>query len=401
MRFRSMILETDGSTVQAEMEAADEQALHDQLHREGRTLVRVKSLDVPVARRVPTNVRITPRRLLLLTQALYEALDAGVPLLSTFKAVSEQEEDPKVGAMLDDLAARVAAGQALSESLEIYPRAFPKVYCALVRAGEQSGSLPAVLHSIMAFLEWKIEIGGVVKQAMIYPVVVATAGYAMVLFLLSFVIPRLGSVLSKIGNELPAASRMLIQSSGFVEAHILAIALGSVGGAILLFALLRTAVCQGIAMSVLASLPVVRNVVGTLAVAQFCRTFSVLLQAGMTMTTALELGGAAVSLPAFRGRIDSSRERIVGGARLGESFEVEELMPPVALSMVMVGEEAGRLPITFERLSRLYDREVKEAVKKALSLLEPVVTVVLGIVVGGVAVLVVGTIYSAMKGIGK
>ena len=103
----------------------------------------------------------------------------------------------------------------------------------------------------------------------------------------------------------------------------------------------------------------------------------------------------------FRAKIDQSRERIVGGARLGEAFEEAELMPPVALSMVKVGEEAGRLPVTFERLSRLYDREVKEAVKKALGLLEPLVTVVLGLVVGGVAVLVVGTIYSAMKGIGK
>lgn len=401
MRFQSTILEPDGTTVTTELEAGDAQALHAQLHREGRTLIRVKPLDDDGATAAPTNVRLGARRLLLLTQALHEALDAGVPMLSTFQAVGEQEEDPRVAAMLENLADRVAAGQALSDALAEYPRAFPGVYCALVRAGEQSGSLPAVLQSVAGFLEWKIEIGGIVKQAMIYPLVVAVAGYSMVLFLLSFVIPRLGSVISKIGSELPPASRLLIQWSGFVAEHIAAIALGSVGAMILLVVLMRTARFQGLLATALAALPGARQVVGTLAIAQFCRTFSVLLQAGLTMTSALDLGGASVTAPRFRAKIDQSRERIVGGARLGEAFEEAELMPPVALSMVKVGEEAGRLPVTFERLSRLYDREVKEAVKKALGLLEPLVTVVLGLVVGGVAVLVVGTIYSAMKGIGK
>lgn len=401
MRFQSTILEQDGTTVSAELEAGDAQELHARLYREGRTLIRVTPVEDDAATAVPTSVRLSARRLLLFTQALHEALDAGVPMLSTFQAVGEQEEDPRVAAMLENLADRVAAGQALSDALAEFPRAFPGVYCALVRAGEQSGSLPAVLQSVAGFLEWKIEIGGIVKQAMIYPLVVAVAGYSMVLFLLSFVIPRLGAVISKIGSELPPASRFLIECSGFVADHILVIALGSVAALVMLVLAMRTARFQGLLATALAALPGARQVVGTLAIAQFCRTFSVLLQAGLTMTSALELGAASVTAPGFRAKIDQSRERIVGGARLGEAFEEAELMPPVALSMVKVGEEAGRLPVTFERLSRLYDREVKEAVKKALGLLEPLVTVVLGLVVGGVAVLVVGTIYSAMKGIGK
>ena len=400
MRFRTKILEHDGSTVQTELEAADEQTLHDLLHREGRTLLRVKPL-AAVRKQVAIDVKVTPRRLLMLTQALQEALDAGVPLLSTFQAVGEQEEDPKMAALLEDLANRVATGQVLSDALQAHPRSFPVVYCALVRAGEQSGSLPGVLESVSSFLEWRLEIQGIVKQAMIYPLVIATAGYAMVLFMLSFVIPRLGSVLSKMSGELPAASKLLIQASGFVEQHILAIALGSVVAVIVLVMSLKTRFMQGLMATFLAAMPVVRTVVGTLAIAQFARTFGVLLQAGLTMTHALELGAASVTSTRCRAKIDAARERITGGARLGEALDEVDLLPPVALSMVKVGEEAGRLPITFQRLSKLYDREVKEAVKKALGLLEPIVTVLLGLVVGGVAVLVVGTIYSAMKGIGK
>lgn len=404
MRFRSTVLEADGTTRTAVLDAADEQELHARLHDEGRTLLEVRALDT--VREADDeleveDVALSPRRLLLLTQALFEALDAGVPLLGTFAAIAEQEEDPRVAALLASIGERVAAGQSLSDTLEMHSAAFPPIYCALVRAGEQSGSLPEVLASIASFLEWRIDIAATIKQAMIYPAIVAAAGYGMVVFLLSFVIPRLGSVLEKMGGELPAASRMLIQVSGFVSTNVWWILAGTVAAVVGGVVALRTAPVQGAGLSLLARLPVVRDLVSTIALAQFCRTFSVLLHAGLTMTSALELGGAAVSLPDVRDGLGATRERILGGARLGEALQAEEVLPPVALSMVMVGEEAGRLPITFERLSRLYDREVKAAVKKALGLLEPIVTVALGIAVGGVAVLVVTTIYSAMRGIGK
>lgn len=402
MRYRSTILEPDGTRREAELEANDEQSLHDTLHREGRVLLRVDPIGkAAVDRHARRDVALKPRRLLLLTQAMQEALDAGVPLLTAFAALAEQEEDETIAGLLEDLGDRVASGQQLSDALAAHRRAFPAVYCALVRAGEQSGSLPDVLQSIVSFLEWKLEIGGIVKQALIYPLVVGTAGYAMVLFMLSFVIPKLGGVLAKMGGNLPTASKILIAVSGFVEAHILAVVVGSLAVVFGGVFLMRMARVRDFAISVLSRLPVVRGVVGTLAVAQFTRTFSVLLHAGLTMTHALELGAAAVGAPRFRRELEGARQRILGGQRLGEALAESDLMPPVALSMVKVGEEAGRLPHTFDRLGRLYDREVKAAVKRALGLLEPAVTVLLGVVVGGVAVLVVTTIYTAMKGIGK
>lgn len=400
MRFLTTVLDGDGTTVRSELEAPDVHALHALLHRQGRTLLRATALDEDLQDAV-VDVELKPRRLLLLTQALAEALEAGVPLLSTFHAVADQEDDERIGALLEDVAARVEAGQVLSDAMAAHPRAFPTVYCALVRAGEQSGNLPRVLYSIAGFLEWRLEISGIVKQAMIYPLVVATAGYGMLLFLLSFVIPRLGSVLSKIGTELPAASRMLIAVSAFVSENVIAVVLVSVAAVAGAVLALRTRGAREFAASLMSRLPVLRHVIGTLAIAQFCRTFGVLLQAGLTMTHALELAAASVPTPRFREDIDEVRQRILGGERLVDVATDIELLPPVALSMVRVGEEAGRLPVTFERLSRLYDREVKAAVKRALGLMEPVVTVLLGIVVGGIAVLVVTTIYSAMKGLGR
>ncbi len=401
MRFRTTVLENDGSTAQQDLESADEQSLHVQLHRQGRTLLRVKALESQVDGTAAEQVSLSQRQLLLLTQALYEALDAGVPLLTTLRAVAEQEGDERIVDLLQDMGQRVEAGQQLSDALDAYPRTFPPVYCALVRAGEQSGSLPRVLASILDYLEWRMDIGSTIRQAMIYPLVVGAAGYGLVLFMLSFVVPRLGSVLTTMGGDLPRASRILIDCSGVVADHVLAIVVATVLAVVGAVFAMRTHRVRTAASSVLASLPVARSVVSVLSIAQFCRTFGVLLQAGLTMPHALELGAASVASPAFRQRVLKARERILGGTRLIDATVETELFPPVALSMVKVGEEAGRLPATFERLGRLYDREVKAAVKRALGLLEPAVTVVLGLIVGGVAVLVVTTIYSAMKGIGR
>ena len=399
MKFRSTILEPDGRTVQLDLEAADAQALHEDLHRQGRALLRVDGTEVSSAR--VRSIALSPRRLLMLTQALQEALDAGVPLLTTFSAIAEQEEDERMLDLLEDLGQRIASGQSLAEALRAHPRAFPAVYCALVRAGEQSGSLPRVLHSVVGFLEWRLEITGVVRQALVYPMVVGAAGYAMVLFLLSFVIPRLGGVLAKMGGELPAASRALLATSGFVSQNLWAVIGVSVAALFVLLQLFRSRAAASALALLAGHLPVVGAVLGSLAVAQFCRTFGVLLNAGLAMPQALELTGETIGASRLRQRIADVHERILGGARLSEAVKRYQLLPPVALSMLQVGEEAGRLPVTFERLGRLYDREVREQVKKALGLLEPLVTVLLGLMVGGIAVIVVGTIYSALRGIGK
>ena len=153
-----------------------------------------------------------------------------------------------------------------------------------------------MLGSIAGFLEWKLEIAAVVKQALIYPMIVLTAGYAMVLFMLSFVVPRLGDVLAKMTDELPLASRALLDLSGVIEANILLIVVGSVAAAVGLALASRAARVRDVATRVLGWLPVARSVVSTLAVAQFSRSMSVLLRAGLTMTHALDISNPPIPL---------------------------------------------------------------------------------------------------------
>ncbi len=400
MRYRSTYIEEGGRAVTAVLEAADEQQLHEQLHREGRSLVRVRPLD-RIDDASSQRVRLSPARVLLFLQALQNSVDAGVPLLTALAALEEQENDATVAAVYADIRDRVAGGQPLSDALANYPRSFPPVSCALVRVGESSGRLPEVLSAMVEFLEWRAALAGTVKQAVIYPAVVLTAGYGLLLFLMSFVIPKLGSVIEKIGNDLPPASLMLIASSKFVAANILWIVLASVAGVIGAGLGLRTDTGRGLLARVFASFPVASGIVRSLSLVQTCRNLAVMLDAGITLPAAMEHTAAAVSLPRLATALREVRERLLGGNKLTDAFAEFEVMPPIALSMVRVGEDSGRLPQSFARLAAVYDREVRESVKRAIGLLEPIVTVALGVVVGGVAVLVITTIYGAMKGLGK
>jgi type II secretory pathway component PulF len=399
MRYRSTYLEADGTQGTAVLEAADEQRLHQTLHEGGRTLLRAKPLDS--AEPAVRSRRLPQRKLLMLVQSLESSLDVGVPLITALTAILEHEPDRRTRAMYQDIVERVSGGAPLSAAMAAYPQSFSPVFRALVHAGESSGSLPRVFAALAADLEWRLELGSVARQAMVYPIVVLSAGYGLVLFLLAFVLPRLGDVLAKIGGELPAASRALIELSGFVAGHLPGVLAATAGAVAAFVVVVRSDGGKSALAAMLARLPVARDVLRTLGLAQLCHNLSVLLDAGLMVTDSLALSGNALAVRRTRQSVLAARERILGGAKVTEAVARSALLPPVAICMVRIGEEGGSLPKSFARLSAMYDRQVKEAVKKAIALLEPLVTVLLGVIVGGVAALAITTIYSAMQGIGR
>jgi len=400
LRYRSVYLDHDGSRSTAVLEARDEQELHEQLFLDGRVLLQAKPAkgDAGSGRAA----RLSSRKLLVLVQSLESALDAGVPILAALAAMQDQEKDPRFERIYRRLFEQVEAGLPLSAAMAEFPRSFSPVLCAMVEAGEESGSLPGVLASLGEYLVWKQELTSTARQAMIYPIVVLSAGYGLVLFLMSFVVPRLGDIIAKLGEDaLPWAGRMLIESSSFVAANIHWVVLGSIAAVLVAILGLRTDRGRSGATAVIVRIPVARSVVRTLSLAQTCRNLHVLLGAGLTVTHALQLTSRAVNERQLRSGLERAREGILSGSKINEAFQRERLLPPVALTMLRVGEDAGRLPSSFGRLSTLYDREAKDAVKRALAMLEPAVTVVLGIIVGGVAALIITTIYTAMGAMGK
>jgi type II secretory pathway component PulF len=397
--YSSTYLDEAGREGTATLEARDEQDLHEILHRQGRLLLRATTgkSEVKVKSR-----RFPPKKLLIFTQSMESSLDAGVPVLQALESIKDQEDDPRYATVYDGLCERLTGGGSLAECLKAYPRSFSPIYASLVHAGESSGKLPSVFATLGSFLEWRSELVATARQAMIYPAIVMTAAYALVLFLLTFVIPSLGEVIGKLGaDELPTASLWLISISGVVNENILTVIGASLAAVIALVFAMRTDRGRALLTGSLNRLPVARTVVSTLNIAQLCRTMSALLGSGITVIQAMELAEPALSLPSLRNGLRQSKEKILAGSKVHSALQEVRLLPPVALGMVRIGEESGDLPKCFDRLGRMYDREAKAAVKRALAMLEPAVVVALGVIIGSVAAVIISTLYTAVGGLGR
>ncbi len=403
MQYKSVFIEPDGSQGVAMLEAADTQELHAQLGRQGRLLIKATSNAEQKGNRSKFKGHpITDKKLLIFTQSMESAMDAGVPVLTALDSILDQETDEKHRQVYEEIKEQIAGGKTLAESLASMPRTFSKIYGALVHAGESSGSLPISFATLGSFLEWKQDLQATARQAMIYPFIVISAAYGLILFLLGFVIPGLSEVIAKLGaDELPLASRILIQVSEIISNHMLTVFLGSVAIVVAMVLALRSEVGRQIAAGIAVRMPVIGHLVITFNMAQFSSIISSLLKAGMTFLESIDLVKPTLSLPSLQKSIQATRDRIIGGSKITEALEATAMMPPVALSMIRVGEESGNMPKCFERLGTMYNREVKASVKRALGYLEPVITIILGVIIGGVAAVIITTLYTAVGGLGR
>ena len=208
--------------------------------------------------------------------------------------------------------------------------------------------------------------------------------------------------MKKLGDDvLPLAGQLLLDVSDLVAGNLILVLGSTLAGIGLFVAALRSDAGRALLVGALGKLPVVAGVVAAINRTSLCRNLSVLIDAGLSIPRSLELSASALSLPKLRDALLGSRSSILSGSKISESFEEHAVLPPLALGMVQVGEESGRLSQSLARLSLLYDREAKDAVARAISLLEPLVTVVLGLIVGGVGMLVITTVYSALGALGK
>ena len=251
------------------------------------------------------------------------------------------------------------------------------------------------------FIEWRESLRTTARHALIYPCIVLAAAYGLVLFLLSFVIPRLAGILSKVSDELPAASRGLIGISNFVADNVVFVILATLAVLLGFWSLAKTDRGRVLLSGVLVRVPIIRKIVETLNLSQACRNMDVLMASGVTIHHCLELTQSSLTLEPLRKGFAGVREKIMEGTSLTEAMSEEKVLPPLALSMLRIGEESGSLPLAFKRLSTKYEREAKGAVSKAISMLEPAITITLGLIIGTVAAIIITTLYSAMKGLGQ
>lgn len=342
-------------------------------------------LDVEAVGAAPPKARGArfPRR--QFAQQLAVLLRAGIPLMEALQTLQSQDNPPAVAAALAGLIERIQRGESFSVALASQPQAFDRLFVAVVEASERSGQVEQALFEQAGYLAWVEQLRGKLIAAAIYPAMLITAGTAVVLFLLLFVVPRFAGLLDGVGGELPLASKALIAVGSFSGAHPLAL----LGIAAALVALPAWAWQRGLRdalQSRLWRLPVLGPRLHLLALAQLYRCLAMLLLAGVPVVPALA-NARGVAATHLRGALDRATEAVRLGERLSVALQREGLATPVSLRMLRVGEHSGELGSMLAQAAGFYDEELSRLSDLVTRLVNPVLMLLMGLVIGTVVVL--------------
>ncbi|MGY6555321.1 MAG: type II secretion system F family protein [Wenzhouxiangella sp.] len=331
--------------------------------------------------------RIKPADIAVFSRQLATMLNSGIPLVQSFGIISAAAENPKMKSMVDKLRTDVESGSTLAEALAKHPVYFDQLYVSLVEAGEGAGVLDQVLDSIASYKERIESIKGKIKKALFYPAAVVAVAVIVSSVLLIFVIPQFEDIFRGFGADLPAFTRMVIDVSVFVRTQGWWMALVSVGVIVGLIELKKRN--KGFAQFLdRASLriPVVGPVLEKAALARFASTLATTFKAGVPLVDALKTVAGATGNVVYENAVNQVREDVAVGHQLQLAMQQTGLFPPMLIQMTAIGEEAGSLDAMLNKVAAVYEEEVNNTVDALSSLLEPLIIVFIGVLVGGMVV---------------
>lgn len=398
--FRYKAVDMDGRKQMGRMEAVNESDLELRLSRMGLDLVSVREF----RRGGPLLGEPGIRRSELITFCyhLEQLMRAGVPILEGLADLRDTIENTRFRQVIGAVIEGVEGGQALSASMADFPDVFDEVFCNLIRAGEQSGKLVEVLDNIVQSLKWQDELAAQTKKLFIYPAFVGTVVLIATVFVLVQVVPQLVSFLENMGQTLPVHTRLLIWVSQIFTSYWYVFILGPA----LLYAAVKSLArrsaefrfrLDGLKLRLWFLGPVLQKITLT----RFANYFSLLYASGVTVISSLEIIEKIVSNAVMRQALIDIRHHINEGKSISASIESVGLFPPLIIRMVKVGESTGNLDAALDNVSYFYNREVKESIERLQIIIEPAMTVLLGLVLGWVVLAVWPPIYDVLSKIVK
>lgn len=336
----------------------------------------------------------------LFTHQLASLLKGGLPLLSSLNAIAEQMGSHPLRRIILGLAESVKEGKSFGEALSFFSRNFSPIYINMVKSGEETGSLPNILFRISALTRESISLRNKIRNALIYPMVVGIVSLGVLAFLLTVVVPTLSSLFEQMNKTLPPLTMFLIKTSNFLK-HYWIMVLGGIGIIIVAFFWLLHIKKARVKIDRLKlRFPILGEVISKSLVANFARTLSTLRKGGVTIITSLELAKDAIRNEVISMAINQAKEDISKGESMSKALRKSGVFPPLFLHMVEVGEKSGNLEQMLDDISTSYEEEVTMALNRFTTLLEPLVIITMGIVVGIIAVSILLPIFEMNQLIG-
>ncbi|TLY79047.1 MAG: type II secretion system F family protein [Gammaproteobacteria bacterium] len=381
MEFRIKALDASASVVSCVIDAVDEADVRRQL-----ALRELKIISLEPVRRLRRLFQAPQLQIAVFSQQLVSLLEAGLSLVEALEALAQKESNAGTKHTLDRILARLYEGQTLAAAIAEHPATFPDLYVASVRASEKTGALREALTRYIAYQEQADTLRKTLVNACIYPAVLLVAGLLVTLFLMGYVVPRFSSIYEDVGTELPLASRLLLQWGKLIDAHAALVTAGVVGGlAGAIYGLARPTV-RAAAGAWLARIPAIGRQLHVYQLARLYRTVGMLVRGGMPAVPALRMSGGVV-LAGARAAYAAATRAVTEGQSLADAMERNGLTTPVAARMLRVGERSGNMGEMMERIADFCDEELGRWVAVMTRLIEPVLMIVIGLVIGVIVVL--------------
>lgn len=378
-------VDKQGRKSKGEMHAASVAFVNATLRRQGINPVKVQKRGRSLFS--PRKKKITPKDIAIFTRQLATMITAGIPIAQSFEIVGRGHENPSMQELIIGIKNDIESGTNMTAALSKHPRYFDALYCNLVHAGEQAGILDSILDKVATYKE-KIEaIKGKIKSALFYPTAVIVVAFIITAVLLVFVIPQFESLFTGFGADLPALTKMVVELSRAFQEWWWAI-IGSIVGTVVVlsYGYKRSIKAQQTMDRVLLRLPIIGEIVKKATIARFTRTLGTMFAAGVPLVEALDsVAGAAGNRVYYEGTM-AVKADVSTGMQLQAAMNSTGLFPNMVVQMVAIGEESGELDAMLSKVADFYEREVDDAVEALSSLLEPIIMVFLGVVIGGLVI---------------
>ncbi|MGH8213802.1 MAG: type II secretion system F family protein [Rhodanobacteraceae bacterium] len=378
-------LDKRGVKMKGELQARNASLVKAELRRQGMNPQSVKEKAKPLFG--AAGKRVKPRDVAIFSRQIATMMAAGVPMVQSFEIIAGGQRNIRFKNMLTDVKQGIEGGSTLHEALAKYPVQFDELYRNLVRAGESAGVLDTVLDTVATYKERMEAIKSKIKKALFYPTMVLCVALLVSLIMLIFVVPVFQDVFKDAGVQLPAFTQMIVTASDFMQAYwwlVLVIVIGGVAAIVIAYK--RSEKMAHFVDRMSLKIPIIGNILRQSAIARFARTLGVTFHAGVPLVEAMDAVAGATGSVVYAQAVKRMRDDIAVGHQLQLAMKQTGLFPNMVTQMVAIGEESGALDSMLFKVAEFYEEEVSNAVDTLSTLLEPLIMVVIGILVGGMVI---------------
>jgi len=373
-----------GRTVRGEINGTNAQWVRAELRAQGIVPIKVRRKTI---RFKFTRTRIKSADIAVYTRQMATMITAGIPLLQSIEIVSRSDDNAKLKTMLTRIKIDVEGGTPYSEALQKFPYYFDELYCHLVSAGELSGSLDAMLARVATYLEKTVSLKRKMKRALFYPVAVISVAVIVSAILLIFVVPEFRDLFKQFHAQLPAFTQFVLNLSDLATAYGIFILIGAgLAGMFFAKAKRKSKTLQDKVDKLILRLPIFGKLIQKAIVARYARTLSTTFAAGVPLVEALNAVSRATGNAVYRDAVTAIRDKVATGTQLNVAMRDAQLFPTMVVQMVAIGEESGALDSMLAKVANIFEEEVDLAIDGLSTLIEPIIIVILGVLVGGLVI---------------